>query len=308
MQSYIESLLYSAIRAGTPLLIATLGEIYAERSGIINLGVEGMMIMGAVTGYIVTYIFRNPWLGILAAIIVGGLISLIHAFLSITLRVNQVVSGLSLTMLGLGLSSIIGQRYVGISLPVTIIPIKIPILSGIPILGPSLFSQDPLVYLSMSLAILMWIMLFKTNLGMKIRAVGENPAAADSAGINVFKIRYLCVLIGGILSGLAGAYLSESYTPAWIENLTAGAGWIVIGLTIFALWNPLRAMWGSYFFGGIRALQFRLQPLGISPNLLAMLPYASTIIVLSIGAKETIRKRIGAPSALGKPYIREERY
>ncbi len=305
--NYIIIVIKSAIRAGTPLLIGTLGEIYAERSGILNLGVEGMMIVGAVTGYMVTYITRNPWLGLLAAAITGGLLSLIHAILSITFRVNQIVSGLALTMLGLGLSSVIGKNYVGISLPITIIPVKIPILSEIPIVGEILFSHDPIVYLSIILALLMWFILFRTSIGIKIRAVGENPYAADASGVNVIAVRYVCVFIGGLLSGLAGAYLSESYTPIWIENLTAGTGWIVIGLTIFSLWNPFRAILCSYLFGGVRVLQFRLQPLGISPNLLAMLPYITTILVLIIGIKETMRKRIGAPSALGKPYIKEEK-
>ncbi len=305
LMEYIAVLLHSTIRAGTPLLVGTLGEIYAERSGVLNLGVEGMMIVGAVVGYIVTYRTGNPWLGVLAAAIAGGLLSLIHAFISITLGVNQIVSGLALTMLGLGLSSIMGKDYVGIALPSTIIPIKIPVLSELPIIGEALFHQDPLVYFSLALALVMWLILFKTSLGIMIRAVGENPAAADAAGVNVYAIRYACVFIGGLLSGIAGAYLSESYTPVWIENLTAGTGWIIIGLTIFSLWSPIRAILGAYLFGGIRVLQFRLQPLGISPNLLAMLPYASTIIALLIGAKETIRKRIGAPSALGQPYIRE---
>jgi len=306
-QVYLGDLLYSMIRAGTPLLLGTLGEIYAERAGVLNLGVEGMVIVGAVTGYVVTLSTGNPWLGVLAAAISGGALSLIHAFLSITLRANQVVSGLALTMLGLGLSSIIGRIFIGIPLPSSITPIEIPILSKVPIIGQALFSHDPLVYFSMLLAPIMWFVLYKTRIGIKIRAVGENPAAADAAGINVYMIRYICVFIGGLLSGLAGAYLSESYTPAWIENLTAGTGWIIVGLTIFALWNPIRAMLGSYLFGGVRVLQFRLQPLGISPNLLAMLPYISTIVVLLIGVKETLRKRIGAPSALGVPYVREER-
>lgn len=303
----VESALNAAVRAGTPLLYGTLGEIYAERSGVMNLGVEGMMITGAVVAFAVSLHTGNPWIGVLAAALAGGLLALVHAFLSITLRANQVVSGLALTMVGLGVSALIGRQFVGVPLPCPLTPTPIPVLCKIPIVGPMFFSHDPLVYLSLLLAPMLWLFLFYTRTGINIRSVGENPSAADALGVNVYLIRYACVFFGGLLSGVAGAYLSVAYAPAWIEGMTAGRGWIVIGLTIFSMWNPLRALLSAYLFGGVAALQYRLQPLGISPNLLAMLPYAFTIVALLVGTSERIRKRVGAPSALGKPYVREER-
>ncbi len=312
LEDLVASLLHDAVRSGTPLLLGTLGEIYAERSGVLNLGVEGMMIIGAVTGFGVTLATGNVWAGILLGAIVGGLSALIHAFLSITLRANQVVSGLALTMFGLGISGLIGGLFVGIPLSSPLRPISVPLLSNLPILGYFLFKQDPLVYLSMALVPLLWFILFRTKAGINIRSVGESPATADTLGVNVYKLRYLCVFFGGLLSGLGGAYLSVAYRPAWTEGMTAGIGWIVIALTIFSMWSPGRALIGSYLFGGVEALQYRLQPpppygLGISPNILAMLPYVLAVIVLLAGTRETIRKRMGAPSALGTPYIRGEK-
>ncbi len=307
-----EFLLHVAVRAGTPLLFSTLGEIYAERSGVLNLGVEGMMVMGAVMGFGTSLVTENVWLGILLAALVGGLLSLIHAFLSITLRANQTVSGIALTIFGLGMSGLLGKAYIGAPLPSRVRAVPIPLLRDIPILGPFLFQHDPLIYLSLVLVPLLWLLLFKTRAGINIRSVGENPATADALGVNVHRVRYLCVFLGGVLSGLGGAYLSVAYRPAWTEGMTAGLGWIAIALTIFSMWSPGRALLGAYLFGGVEALQYRLQPpppygLGISPNLLAMLPYALAVIVLLAGTRETIRKRMGAPSALGTPYVRGEK-
>ena len=307
MLEFVLDAIRAAIPAGTPLLLGTLGEIYAERSGVLNLGVEGMMIMGAVTGFGVTFTTGNVWLGLAMAALVGGLLALIHAFLSITLRANQVVSGLALTMFGLGMSGMIGKRFVGTPLPCRLRAAPIPLLKDIPLLGPVLFQHDPLVYLSLALVPLLWFVLFKTRVGISIRSVGESPATADALGVNVFLVRYACVCLGGLLAGLGGAYLSVVYAPAWIEGMTAGAGWIVIALTIFAMWSPTRALLGAYLFGGVKVLQYRLQPLGISPNLLNMLPFIFTIVVLLAGTGEVMRKRIGAPSALGLPYAREEK-
>lgn len=285
--------------------MATLGEIYTERSGVLNLGVEGMMIVGAVTGFGVSLTTGNVYAGIIAAMIVGGLLSLIHAFISISMRANQVVSGLALTMLGLGLSGLVGRAYIGKPLYDRLPQMTIPLLVDIPILGPSLFKHDLLVYISFLLAPALWFVLFKTRIGINIRSVGENPSAADALGVNVYAVRYLCTCFGGCLAGLSGAYLSVAYAPAWIEGMTAGRGWIAVALTIFVLWSPARALLGAYLFGGVEAFQFRLQPLGVSPNLLAMLPYAFTLIALVAASRETIRKKIGAPSALGTPYVRE---
>jgi simple sugar transport system permease protein len=274
---------------------------------VLNLGVEGMMIMGSVAAFGVAYATGSIWLAVLMAALAGGLLALVHAFASITLRVNQVVSGLALTMLGLGLSGILGKRYIGQPLPVRIDPVNIPILSDLPIIGPLLFRFDPLVYAAMFLVPVLWFVLYRTRWGLSLRSVGESPATADALGVNVVLVRYVAVIFGGMLSGVGGAYLSVVYAPAWIEGMTAGAGWIVIALTIFAMWDPLRALLGAYLFGGVRVLQYRLQPLGISPNLLSMLPFLFTIAVLWVGAGEAMRKHIGAPAALMQPYSREEK-
>jgi len=307
MLQFILSALRAAIPAGTPLLFGTLGEVYAERSGVLNLGVEGMMIMGSVTAFGVAYATGNVWLGVLLAALAGGLLALVHAFASITLRVNQVVSGLALTMLGLGLSGILGKRFIGQPLPVGFAPVDIPILSALPLIGPLLFRFDPLVYAAILLVPVLWFVLYRTRWGLSLRSVGESPATADALGVNVVLVRYLAVVFGGVLAGVGGAYLSVVYAPAWIEGMTAGAGWIVIALTIFAMWDPLRALLGAYLFGGVRVLQYRLQPLGISPNLLSMLPFIFTILVLWASAGEAMRRHIGAPAALMQPYSREEK-
>ncbi len=305
--AYIFSVLQATIPAGTPLLYGTLGEVTAERSGVVNLGVEGMMIMGAVTAFGVAQATGNPWLAIAAAALVGGLLSLVHAFASITLRVNQVVSGLALTMLGLGVSGMMGKRFIGMPPRVQLKPIPIPGLSEIPVLGPLLFQHDVLVYISLLLVPVLWFMFYRTRWGITLRSVGESPATADAMGINVFRVRYLAVFFGGLMAGIGGAYLSIVYAPAWIEGMTAGIGWIVIALTIFATWDPARALLGAYLFGSVRVLQFRLQALGISPPLLNTLPFILTILVLMISAGEAMRKRLGAPAALMQPYTREER-
>lgn len=304
--NFLLEILKSTIPAGTPLLLGALGEIYTERSGILNLGVEGMMIMGAVSAFGITAMTGNVWLGILASVIVGGGMALIHAFNSVTLKANQTLSGLALTMLGLGLSGLIGKRYIGVPLPNKLHGLPVYGLKDIPLIGPILFDQDPLVYISYFLTLVFWFFLFNTRFGIELRSVGESPDVADSAGIDVSKIQYLAVFIGGTMAGLGGAYLSVAYAPAWIEGMTAGMGWIVLAITIFSLWRPERAIIGSYLFGGIRVLQYKLQPFGISPNLLNMLPFIFTILVLMLASKEISRKRISAPSSLGIPYFREK--
>jgi simple sugar transport system permease protein len=291
---------------GTPLLLGTLGEIYAERSGVLNLGVEGMMVMGAYAAFSTAYVTGNPWLGILVAAMVGGAFSLIHAFASVTLKANQVVSGLSLTMLGLGLSGVLGRGWEGKPLPLPLGKITVPVLSNIPVLGPSLFSgQNLLVYLTILLVPSLWYLLYRTRIGITIRSVGDNPATADSLGIHVNRVRYLCVFVGGILAGVAGGYLSVAYRPAWTEGMTAGIGWIVIALTIFAFWNPAMGMLGAYLFAALNHLSFRLQP-WLAPELLRAMPYAFAILVLILVSRGTLRKRMGAPAALTIPYTRGE--
>lgn len=299
----------AAVTAGTPLLYAALGEILTERVGVLNLGVEGMMLVGAVAGFATAFSLGNAWVGVGAAILAGGAMALIHAFLSVTLRANQVVSGLALTLFGTGLSGYLGKPFVGQPFPGAFKPLHIPGLSDIPFLGPVFFQQDALVLLSYPLVPLLWFLIFRTRAGMHLRAVGENPAAADSLGVNVFGTRYLYVVLGGMFAGLAGAYIALAYVPSWIENMTAGRGWIALALVIFSTWNPLYALGGSYIFGGIDALGFRLQAVNVSvaPYFLKMLPYLFTVAVLVLVTRKRFLTRIGAPRSLGFPYDREER-
>ncbi|NLO21563.1 MAG: ABC transporter permease [Syntrophomonadaceae bacterium] len=302
------ALLAATIVAGTPILFAAAGELLAERSGILNLGVEGMMLVGAALGFIVTVNTGNHWVGLLAALAGGGSMAAIHALVTVSLRGNQVVSGLALTIFGSGLSGFLGKNYQGIPMNYGFKSLDLPVLSDLPYLGAVFFRHDILVYFSVILALFMWYLLYKTKWGLAIRSVGENPQAADAVGIDVSRIRYLCTIAGGMLAGLGGAYISLVYAPTWQENMTAGRGWIAVALVIFALWNPTRAVLGAYLFGGVEALTFRLQTMGInlSSFFLAMFPYLVTILVLVV---VTIRRRqdAGAPQALSVAYDREER-
>jgi ABC-type uncharacterized transport system permease subunit len=304
MEKILLSIATRTLVAGTPLLLGTLGEVLAERSGVLNLGVEGMMAIGAVTGYLAALASGSPWIGLLAAVAAGALISAIHAFVSITLKANQVVSGLALSMLGLGTASLFGKPFIGRPLPVKVEVLRLPFLADIPLLGPVLFARDPVFYISVLLGLAFWFLISRTRWGIEVRSVGENPAAADAAGVSVSGLRYLCTLLGGALAGLAGAYLSLAYSNSWMEGMTAGRGWIVIALTIFALWQPARAFLGAYLFGVIFVLQYLLQPLGIPPNLLGMLPYLATLAVLVFGGLRTDRRHLAAPAALGEPYTK----
>jgi general nucleoside transport system permease protein len=315
-------ILQAGVSTGTILLFATIGELFAERSGVLNLGVEGMMLIGAMTGFSVALRTGSPWLGVLAAMLAAGLLSQVHAFITVTLKADQVVSGLALTMLGIGISLVLGE---GLSKAgtVSLVPdYTIPLLSQIPFIGPIFFTNHSvLVYFGYILTPLSWYFITRTRPGMHLRAVGENPSAADSMGINVDRLRYIYVFVGGLLAGLAGATISLAVSPGWFSELTtAGMGWIAVGLVIFAQWDPWRAAVGAYTFGALRRLILDIQgpmtlfgvpnPFYYNPYwgfFLQMLPYAFTIIVLVIGSREAVRKRIGAPAALGLPYIRGER-
>lgn len=302
------AVLGTAIRAGTPLLFASLGEIITERSGVLNLGIEGMMAVGALVGFAGTYYSGSPWLGLLLAMIAGGIMALIHGFISITLLANQAVSGIMLVMLGIGLAYFFGAPMIGKTV-VGFKPIPIPVLKDIPLLGPALFQQNILVYLSILLVPVIYIILFRTHFGLNITAVGESPQTVDSLGVRVYLVRYVCVIAGGMLAGISGAYLSLAYTPMWIEGMTAGRGWIAVAIVIFASWRPWRAIAGSYLLGGLEVLHLRLQVSGvkISPYFLTMLPYITTIIILILVAGKTRKKRAkGSPTALGIPYARGE--
>lgn len=311
MESVI-SFLAAAIVAGTPLLFATLGEIITERSGNLNLGVEGMMLMGAVIGFMVGVKTGNPILALVFSMIAGACGSAIFGFLAVTLRANQIVSGLTLTIFGTGFSSLVGKNLVGQVAPEGIKTFfhtaPIPVLSKIPVIGPILFNQDVFVYFGYVTAILLGLYLYNTSKGLNLRAIGENPGSADAASVNINLYKYLHILLGGALCGLGGAYLSLVYVPAWQENVTAGRGWIAVALVIFAAWNPYKALIGSYLFGGLDIIGFRLQGSGIqiSQYLIDMLPYLVTIVVLVIVSFRKSKKN-APPKALGVPYFREDR-
>jgi len=315
-------ILHAGIASGTVLLFATVGEVLAERSGILNLGLEGMMLIGAMSAYSMAVNFGNPWLGLLAGMLIAGLLSLLHGFVTIHLQADQVVSGLSLTFLGTGLSLVFGEGLSKAGAVALLPRLSIPGLAAIPVLGDILFTnQSIMVYGGYLLAPAAWYFINYTRPGMHMRAVGEYPAAADTMGINVQRLRYLYTFVGGLLAGLAGATISLAISPGWFSHMTtSGQGWIAVGLTIFAQWNPLRAAAGSYAFGALRRLILDLQgpttlllwknPFYYNPYwgfFLKMIPYAFTVVVLVIGSREAMRKRMGAPAALGVPYIRGQR-
>jgi len=310
--AYAVLFLTAAVKAGTPLLYATLGEAITERSGNLNLGVEGMMLMGAITGFQIGASTNNPVLAILASLAAGALGAFIYAFLTVTLRANQVVSGLSLTIFGAGISGFAGQKLAG--QPVSeelkswFVQIKIPLLGDIPGLGQILFNHNILVYLGYIIAICTGIYLFRTKKGLNLRAIGENPAAADASGINVSLYKYAHILAGGALCGMGGAYLSLIHVGAWQPNITAGRGWIAVALVIFTAWSPYKALIGAYFFGALDMLGLYLQKFDIkvSQYILDMTPYAVTILVLVITSIRKSKEN-SPPKALGEPYFREDR-
>jgi general nucleoside transport system permease protein len=294
----ILALLAAAVQMGTPILLATLGEIVTERGGILNLGVEGIMSVGALAAFAITLWTGSPVAGLLAAGICGALLAGVHGLVCLGFQGNQVVSGLALTILGVGLANYFGTPLVGKSAP-GFQPLAIPGLAQIPLLGPVFFRQDALVYLSILIVPLLWFYLYATRWGLGLRAVGENPEATLSAGLHTIGYRWVGVLVGGWLMGWGGAYLSLAYTHSWTNGLTAGRGWIAVALVIFAFWRPVRALLGAFLFGGVMAFQFRLQAVGthIPSSLLMMLPYALTIIVLVISSRRGGDD--AAPAALG---------
>lgn len=304
----LELILAATVRAGTPILFATLGAIIMERSGVINLGVEGLMLIGALAGFAAALTTGSLAVGMAAAFGAALMAGAIHGIISVYFRGNQIVSGLSLTMFGVGLTALFGKSLVGQKLD-GYSPIEIPFLSDIPYIGKAFFAQDALVYFSILLVVAIHLFFYRTRWGLYLRSVGENPSAADTSGVNVNRYRFIAVLVGSGFAGIGGAYLSLANTPFWVENMTAGRGWIAVALVIFARWSSVRAVAGAYLFGGINALQLRMQAVGtdISAHLLAMLPYLFTIIVLVIS---TIRLEKGAspePESLGVPYDREDR-
>ncbi|MDP2792149.1 MAG: ABC transporter permease [Rectinemataceae bacterium] len=313
----VTSILTITLRAGTSLIFATIGETLTERAGILNLGLEGMMLMGAVSAFAASFYTHNLVVAILVALAVGALMASIHAFLTVTMRANQVVSGLSMTLFGTGFASFLGQkmgpaannfRLVGLSAE-KFTAHKIPVLGEVPILG-AIVNQDYMTYAVYLLIPVAWFFLYKTRPGLWLRSVGDDPQTADAMGIDVIKTKYFYTILGGMLVALGGAHLSLSYTPGWTENITGGRGWIVIALVIFSMWNPARAIWGALLFGGINAVQFRLQAAGttIPAAFLNMLPYLVTIFVLvAMTWWESLSKKMGAPASLGVSYMREDK-
>jgi simple sugar transport system permease protein len=300
----LEAVILTIITASTPLLLAAMGELVVERSGVLNLGVEGMMVMGAVSGFGAAYLTGNPYIGVIAAIVAGIIMSVLFGILTLTLVANQVATGLALTLLGLGLSGLLGEAFVGVP-GVKLGQIYIPVLTDIPFIGPILFGQDPLVYLSIIIVIAVSYVLTRTRAGLIIRAVGDNHASAHALGYGVIPVRYACVMFGGACAGLAGGYLSLAYTPQWIENMTAGRGWIALALVVFATWLPKRVAIGAYLFGTVWIMGLYVQGIGVGipSQFLSSLPYLVTIIVLVINSSNRTLMRTNTPACIGQPFV-----
>jgi ABC-type uncharacterized transport system permease subunit len=311
--------LQTSVQMGTHILLATLGGILCEKAGNLNLGIEGMMLLGASIGFSAALATGNPVFAILAAGTAGAAGALVYAIITVTLRGNQVVTGLVLTIFGAGVSGFLGQGLSGKSLPASITgafaPVAVPVLRDIPVLGKMFFEQSVYVHLAILLAVCMFIYLRHTHAGLNVRAIGENPAAADASGINVSTYKYLHITAGGFLCGIGGAYLSLVFVPRWQENITAGAGWIAVALVIFSTWNPLKAVFAAYAFGALKGLGFKFQNVDFSlfgekivfsPQILDMLPYLATIAVLVFITRRK-KKEHQSPKGLGVPYFREER-
>mgnify|MGYP003144034623 FL=1 len=300
----LESILLTIITAATPLLLAAIGELVVERSGTLNLGVEGMMVMGAVGGFVGMIVTGNPFVGALVGMLFGTALSLLFAVLTLTLATNQYATGLALTILGLGLSGLIGEPYVGrsaVRMPV----LDIPGLSDIPIVGRLLFGQDIIFYISIALVIGVAWFLFRTKQGLTLRSIGDNPQSAHALGIKVIRYRYVAVLFGGACAGLAGAHLSLVYTPQWTENMSAGRGWIALALVVFASWRPARVLAGAYLFGAVSIGQLHAQALGIGipSQFLSALPYLATVLVLVLISQNRRLTLINTPASLGKSFV-----
>ena len=296
--AFIIALLAAAVQSGTPILFGTLGEIITEKGGILNLGVEGMMMMGALAGFLMAKATGNPMAAFVMGGVAGAVLAAVHGLVCIGFQGNQVVSGLALTILGTGMADYIGTPFIGQSVP-GFHAIALPGLSAIPFIGPVFFNQDLLVYISYLVPVALLFFFKYTRWGLQIRAIGEYPPAAMAAGVPVQRLRWIAVLAGGFLVGCGGAYLSLAYTHLWTNSMSAGRGWIAVALVIFAFWRPMRALLGAYLFGGVMAFQLRLQAMGthIPSSLLLMLPYALTVIVLVISSHRL--KGSGAPGALG---------
>ena len=309
MEFFIQ-ILIAAVVMGTPLLFATLGGVISERAGVINLGMEGLMLVGALVAFVVMLNTGNYFLAVAAAALASGIVSIIHGVVCLMFRASQIASGLALTFFGTGLSGLFGDKLMGETVePLSRIPI--PGLHAIPVLGPVLFNHDVLVYFSYVCVALSWWMLYKTRLGLNIRSMGEAPEVCDSLGLSVISYRFFAIISGGMLIGIGGAYFSLALTPFWVDGITGGRGWIAVALVIFAFWDPVKALGGAYLFGLAMALELRLQILGIemSPYFLKMLPFVLTILVLTLVTIRNNRRGIQVmPAALGKVFFRGEKH
>ena len=306
------SMLATSVAAASPLLLAALGELVVERSGVLNLGIEGIMLLGALTAVAATLGSGSVLVGIACAIVAGMLLGLLFAFLTVTIRADHVVAGLAMVLLGDGLSSFAGHGLVGIDIGQNVPPLALPWISDIPALGQIFFRQNALVYFSYLMVAVVWYFLYRTRPGLALRAAGEKPSAVDVVGWNVFRIRYLAVLFGAGMAGLAGAFLSVAYLSTWAEGMTAGRGWVALALVIFAGWHPIKLLGGAYLFGFAYILIAQSQVLGgvfymISTYVMQMFPYLMAILVLAVMGRRAMKQRVGAPEALALPYVREER-
>lgn len=299
------AILGATIAAGTPLILVALGLLVNERSGVLNLGAEGMMAIGAVAAFAISHQTGNPWLGALAGMCAAMALSLLFGFLALHLQANQVASGLALAIFGVGLAAFIGKPFESVALSATP-ALRIPLLADVPVIGPALFAQSAMVYLSWLLAAAVIGFLYRSRAGLVLRAVGESPASAHAIGHPVILIRYLAVLFGGAMAGLGGAYLSVFYTPMWAEAMVAGRGWIALALVVFATWRPLRVLAGAYLFGGVMISQLFVQgsslQIQVPSQLLSALPYLATIVVLVLISRNPAFIRLNAPASLGKPF------
>jgi simple sugar transport system permease protein len=303
MNEALVGIILATLGAGTPLVFAALGELITEKSGVLNLGVEGMMLVGAVCGFAVAANTGSLWLGVVTAMTAGAAMALLFGILTLTFQANQVAAGLALTIFGVGLSAYIGLKYTSVALT-GLQAVHIPLLSSIPLLGPTIFSLDPLMYLSFALFAAISYFLYRSKAGLLLRAIGESPTSAHSIGYPVIQIRYLAVMFGGGMAGLGGAYLALVYTPLWVEGMTAGRGWISLALVVFATWRPARVIFGAYLFGGVTILQFHVQALGVDlpSQLLSSLPYIATIVVLVLISRDINTIRLNAPASIGKTF------
>jgi simple sugar transport system permease protein len=293
----------ATIGAGTAIALAALGELVTEKSGVLNLGVEGMMLVGAVSAFAAASSTGNLWLGVAAGMLAGTVLALLFAVLTLTLMANQVACGLALSIFGVGLSAYAGQAYVNVVLPPQ--PAwALPGLSALPVIGPLLFKHQPLVYVSWILFGAVWWFLARSRTGLKLRSIGESPSSAHALGLPVTTIRYLATMFGGAMAGLGGAFLAVMYTPMWVEGMTAGRGWIALALVVFGTWRPARIMLGAYLFGGITVAQLFAQSRGVAvpSQLLSMLPYLATVIVLVMISRSPLRIRLNTPASLGQSF------